>query len=155
MEQKKTQNMVVIPITDDKLEILLKKYDYSVPYITDQTMNDYIKQIGEKLSETIPSLSKKERTLLKKQEKQAEERECRTFERDSQGNVLKPRWQLISTHTARRSCITLIWLSKKYTVPQMMVVSGHKDERTFRDYVKLSLDEFAEEVAKSSCDGMF
>lgn len=155
MEQKKTQNMVVIPITDDKLEILLKKYDYSVPYITDQTMNDYIKQIGEKLSGTIPSLSKKERTLLKKQEKQAEERECRTFERDSQGNVLKPRWQLISTHTARRSGITNMFLSRKYTIPQMMSVSGHKDERTFRDYVKLSLDEFAEEVAKSSCDGMF
>ena len=48
-----------------------------------------------------------------------------------------------------------MFLSRKYTIPQMMSVSGHKDERTFRDYVKLSLDEFAEEVAKSSCDGMF
>ena len=88
-------------------------------------------------------------------EKQAEEREIRKLERDSQGNVLKPRYQLISTHSTRRGGITLMWLSKKYSVAQMMSVSGHKDERTFRDYVKLSLDEFAEEVAKSSCDGMF
>lgn len=36
-----------------------------------------------------------------------------------------------------------------------MSVSGHKDEGTFGDYVKLSLDEFAGEVTKSSCDGMF
>ena len=92
---------------------------------------------------------------MKKQEKQAEERESRTFERDSQGNVLKPRWQLISTHTARRSGTTNMFLSRKYTIPQMMSVSDHKDERTFKNYVKLSLDEFAEEVAKSSCDGMF
>ena len=73
--------------------------------------------------------------------------------------VSKPRiisrWQLISTHTARRSGITNMHLSRKYTIPQMMSVSGHKDERTFKDYVKLSLDELAEVVASSSCDGMF
>ena len=155
MEQKKTQNMVVIPITDDKLEILLRKYDYTVPSISDQKFNRTIKEIGKKLAETIPSLAKKESTLLKKQEKIAEKRKKRTFERVSQENVLKPRWQLISTHTARRSGITNMFLSRKYTIPQMMSISGHKDERTFLDYVKLSLDEFAEEVAKSSCDGMF
>ena len=43
----------------------------------------------------------------------------------------------------------------RYSTLQMTSVSGHKDERTFRDNVKLSLDEFVEEVAKSSCDGMF
>ncbi len=48
-----------------------------------------------------------------------------------------------------------MYLSKKYTVPQMMSVSGHKDERTFLDYVKLSLDEKAEELFKLSADGMF
>ena len=48
-----------------------------------------------------------------------------------------------------------MYLSGKYTVPQMMSVSGHKDQRTFQEYVKLSMDELAEVVAKSSCDGMF
>lgn len=155
MEQKKTKNMVVIPIMDDKLETLLKKYDYTVPYITDQELNRCIKEICKKLSETIPSLAFKERTLLKKQEKLSEMNGTAIFERDSLGNVLKPRWQLISTHTARRSGITNMYLSRKYTIPQMMSVSGHKDERTFKDYVKLSLDELAEVVASSSCDGMF
>lgn len=37
----------------------------------------------------------------------------------------------------------------------MMSVSGHKDERTFREYVKLDKDELAEMVVKSSEGGMF
>ena len=155
MEQQKTGNMVVIPILDDKLETLLKKYDYCMPSVTDQAFNRTIKEVGEKLSKRVASLAKKERTLLKKQEKEAEKRNQCSFERDKYGNVLKPRWQLISTHTARRSGITNMYLSGKYTVQQMMSVSGHKDQRTFLDYVKLSMDELAEVVAKSSCDGMF
>lgn len=78
-----------------------------------------------------------------------------SFERDAYGNVLKPRWQLISTHTARRRGITNMYLSGKYTIPEMMAVSGHKDQRTFLDYVKLSMDELTEMVTKSSCNGMF
>ena len=155
VEQQKTGCLVVVPIMDEKLEILLEKYDYNVPSITDQEFNRTIKEVGRKLSTTVPSLSKKERTLLKKQEKQAEERGQTSFERDSQGWVLKPRWQLISSHTCRRSCITNLYLSGKYTIPQMMSVSGHKEERTFREYVKLNMDELAETVVRSSRDGMF
>ena len=78
-----------------------------------------------------------------------------TFERDGQKNVLKPRWQLISTHTARRSAITNMYLSGKYTTPQIMSVSGHHNEDVFWEYVKLSLDEKAEQVFLFSADGMF
>lgn len=39
-----------------------------------------------------------------------------------------------------------MYKSGKYTIPVMMSVSGHKDERTFRDYVKLDKDELAEMV---------
>lgn len=155
IEQVKTGNLVVIPIMDERLEILLKKYDYNVPNITDQFFNREIKEIGRVLSNTVPSLSKKERTLLKKQERLSEERGSVEFERDSQGIVIKPRYQLISSHTCRRSCITNMYLSGKYTIPQMMSVSGHKDERTFKEYVKLDKDELAETVVRSSLDGMF
>ncbi|MDE7459848.1 MAG: site-specific integrase [Paramuribaculum sp.] len=155
MEQEKTGNMVVIPIMDDRLEVLLKAYNYNVPKIADQNINRTIKEIGRKLSKTVPSLAVKERTLLTLQEKQAEKSGRCKFERDSQGYVIKPKWQMIGTHTARRSAITNMYLSDKYTIPQIMSVSGHKDERTFKEYVKLSLDEKAEELFKSSKDGMF
>lgn len=48
-----------------------------------------------------------------------------------------------------------MYLSGKYTVQQMMSVSGQKDQRTFQDYVKLSMDELAEMVAKLRFEGMF
>ena len=34
-----------------------------------------------------------------------------------------------------------MYISRKYTNAQIMSVSGHNDDRTFMDYVKLSLDE--------------
>ena len=155
MEQEKTDNMVVIPIMDNRLETLLKSYNYNVPTIADQNINRTIKEIGRKLSKTVPSLAAKERTILTLQEKRAEQSGKCKFERDNQGNVIKSKWQMIATHTARRTGITLMYLSKKYSIPQMMSVSGHKDERTFMDYVKLSLDEKAEELFMLSADGMF
>lgn len=155
MYQKKTQNKVVIPIMDPRLETILKKYNYNVPKVTDQNMNRTIKKIGEMLSKYVPSLAVKEITNLTKQERTAELEGKVSFERNAQGEVIKPRYQMIATHTARRSGITNMYLSGKYSVQQMMSVSGHKDEKTFRDYVKLSLDEKAEELSKLSVDGMF
>ena len=37
-------------------------------------------------------------------------------------------------------------LSHRFTDLQMMHVSGHKTQKTFRDYIKLSSDEIADEI---------
>jgi hypothetical protein len=57
-----------------------------------------------------------------------------------------PRYNCVTTHTARRSGITNMYLSHKYTIVQMMHVSGHKTQKTFMDYIKLSSDEIADEI---------
>ena len=77
------------------------------------------------------------------------------YEYDEQGYPLKARWELVASHTARRSCITNMCLSHKFTVPQMMSVSIHKTETMFYKYVKLSLDEYADSVASAAVDGLF
>ena len=41
---------------------------------------------------------------------------------------------------------TKLYLSHKYTIVQMMHVSGHKTQKTFMDYIKLSSDEIADEI---------
>lgn len=98
----------------------------------------------------------KEKTLLTKKEKLSENEEKSVFERDCEGNVVKPRYDLISSHNCRRSCITNMYKFGKYSISQIMSVFGYKTERPFNEYVKLSLDERAEEVFKSSTrDGMF
>ena len=159
IKQEKTAGTVVIPIMDDRLETLLKKYDYNVPEILDQSLNRTIKDICRKLSETVPSLGKKERTVLTLKERRAEVEAKKKgevlYEYDEQGNPIRPRWELVASHTARRSCITNMYLSKKFTVPQMMSVSGHKTETMFYKYVRLSLDEYADSVASAAVDGLF
>lgn len=159
IDQEKTTAPVVIPITDDRLEALLIKYDYNVPKIWDQSLNRTIKQICKELSKSVPSLQKKERTNLTLKERNAEmnakKEGISLFEYDEQGYPLKARWELVASHTARRSCITNMYLSKKFTVQQMMSISGHRTEAMFYKYVKLSLDEFADNVASVACDGLF
>jgi len=61
-----------------------------------------------------------------------------------------PRYNSVTTLTARCSGITNIYLSHKYTIVQMMHVSGHKTQKTFMDYIKLSSEEIAEEIASMS-----
>lgn len=39
-----------------------------------------------------------------------------------------------------------MFLSHKYDIVQMMYVSGHKTQKTFMDYIKLSSDEIADEI---------
>lgn len=159
MTQDKTGGVVVIPILDERLEALLKKYDYNVPKVIDQVLNRYIKEICKRLSETVPSLQKKERTVLTLKERRAEATAKKNgvalYEYDEQGFPIRPRWELVASHTARRSCITNMYLSEKFSVKQMMCVSGHKTEAMFFKYVKLSLDEYADSVASAATDGLF
>ena len=153
--QTKTTTPVVIPILDNKLKIILEKYNYKVPEITDQVMNKYIKRIGEKLSHTVKSLGKDVKTILTKQERIAEENKRKTFRYDEDGNVIKYKWELITTHTGRRTCATNMYLSRKYTIREMMLVTGHKKVETFMAYIKLSLDEEAFKLVQSSDGEMF
>lgn len=156
LTQVKTGKSVVIPILNDKLVSLLEKYDYTVPEVVDVVFNRYIKDICKKLSESVPTLATFVPTLLTKTEREAEERGTMTFERDSKGRAIKPRYQLVMSHTARRTCITLMHLSGKYTVPQMMSVSGHTKPETFFKYLKQSGDDDANSVADAAGeDGLF
>ena len=62
--QEKTGNDVVIPILNDNLLHIAEKYGYDIPKVNDVILNRYIKQILKELSSTVPSLARKERTLL-------------------------------------------------------------------------------------------
>lgn len=157
--QKKTKSPVIIPILDDNLINLLKKYDYNVPKLYDVSVNRNIKNTLEKLSDTIPSLAKKERTMLTLSERRLEEKARKKgeepFEYDMEGVPIKARWEMVSLYTARRTFITNVYLSGKFSVEFMMKLSGHKKYDTFKKYVRLSLDEYADDIAKSADHCLF
>ena len=69
---------------------------------------------------------------------------------NDKGEAIITRALSVTTHTARHSGITNMYLSHKFTIIQMMHVSDHKPQKTFLDYIKLSSDEIADEIAVMS-----
>lgn len=144
--QQKTHTEVKIPIMNSNLKAICEKYDYNLPSVVDVILNRYIKEILRELSASVPSLAEKVPTkLTMKQKKQVEDGKL-VMEHNEKGDVMMPRYNCVTSHTARRSGITNMYLTHKYTILQMMHVSGHKTQKTFMDYIKLSSDEIADEI---------
>ena len=55
----------------------------------------------------------------------------------------RPEWELISSHTARRSAVTNLYLTGRMRVRDIMSISGHSDEKSFFRYVKVTKNEIA------------
>lgn len=146
--QKKTSNSVTIPILNKNLLEIIKKYDYNIPEISDVIINREIKLICKELSKNVPSLLKKEKTILTMKEKDKESKRKIVYEKDKNGNILKRKYDLVCTHTARRSAITNLYLSGLFDTFQLMSISGHKTEKAFKEYICLSSDEIADEIAR-------
>lgn len=127
--QQKTNTKVTIPLHPVVLEIL-EKYDYDLPEpISNQRFNEYIKEVA-KLSEIN---SMESITITKGGKLQTE---------------LHPKWELISSHTGRRSFCTNMY---KRGLPTLMImsISGHKTEKSFLKYIKVKQSEHAEMMAKA------
>ena len=98
--------------------------------------------------------------MLKKQEKIAlytnKDGGRKLFEINENGECIKPKWAMVASQTARRTCVTNMYLAKKpdgsakYTLAERMSVSGHRTESQYIKYIKCSLDEVAEMVAAAN-----
>lgn len=126
--QQKTNTKVTIPLHPVVLEILTK-YDFNLPEpISNQRFNEYIKEVV-KLS-GIDSTETITRTV---------------------GGILqnesKPKYQLVSSHTGRRSFCTNMYKRGLSTL-MIMSISGHKTEKSFLKYIKVKQEEHAEMMAK-------
>lgn len=148
LTQQKTGTEVSIPILNDNLIRIFEKYDYNLPYINNNRLNDTIKVVLEKLSETVPSLKQEMATKLTLVNQKMEGQNRVSYKRNEHGEALVPRYRLATTHTARRTGITLMYLSKMLDSHEMMSISGHKTESVFNDYIKISGIELATGIAK-------
>lgn len=102
----------------------------------------------ETLAETMPSLKHELPTKLTLDHQKKEQQSKEIYKRNSQGEALIPRYKLATTHTARRTGITLMYLEKILDTYEMMSISGHKTESVFNDYIKISGIELATNIAK-------
>jgi integrase len=124
----KTHDMNVIPISP-RLRAVLNKYeDPGVFQLTNQYFNREIKEIM-KLAGFSDLVSIPIRKGLK------------TIE------ITRPKWEMVSSHTCRRSFCTNQVLKG---VPTLLIrkISGHKTEKAFLEYIKVDEELAAEEMLK-------
>lgn len=126
--QFKTGNKVTIPL-HDVVRKIFKKYDNkSLPKISDQKFNLYIKDIAKKA---------KIKEQVEKQQTKGGEKIVQVLEK----------WQLVTSHTARRSFATNA-VKRGIPVQVVMRITGHRKESVFLKYIKLNHFEFAEIMQK-------
>ncbi|WBX68221.1 tyrosine-type recombinase/integrase [Tenacibaculum dicentrarchi] len=101
-------------------KLILEKYDYKLPLISNQKQNDYIKEILKEAGFT----HKVEYTRTKGVEQQV---------------FVEKFYERISTHTARRTFITIM-RNKGVADKTIMSISGHKDIKTFNMYHQVNND---------------
>ncbi|MFM9400962.1 site-specific integrase [Myroides odoratimimus] len=115
----KTKEVLRIPLVS-KSKVIIQSYlndeDFIKP-ISNQKMNQYLKEICKLAKiDTLITMTK--------------------YSGNKRIEVSESKYNLISTHTARRTFITLS-LEKGMRPEVVMKITGHKDYKTFNKYIKL------------------
>lgn len=126
LKQNKTGQPVVIPI-HPVVNAILEKYNGNLPKpISNQKFNDYLKEVvrladfKEAITKQITRGGKTETTI-------------------------KHKWEMVGTHTARRSFATNMYKSGIPSIT-IMAVTGHRTESAFLKYIKVTPQEHAQRM---------
>ncbi len=116
IKQRKVHKAVVIPMIDYVPDIL-KKYNYNLPKVPSYKFNERVKELGQKIK-----LTHKVEVVRKKGNNRVTE--------------INKKWEMISSHTCRRSFCTNMYLSG-FPAEELMKISGHKSPAAFMRYIKV------------------
>lgn len=114
-----------IPLNQIAL-FILKKYDFKLPLIANQKHNDYIKEVFKKAGYTnaVEKTSTRGKEVIRE---------------------VMPFYERISSHTARRTFITM--MKRKGKSDKLIAeITGHSDMKTLNQYYQVSKDEIKEAV---------
>lgn len=116
---QKTTDKIKVPLRKEALEILNKyfKKKLPLPVISNQKMNKYLKELGQ-IDELNGSY-----TILRVSGKKKEE-------------ITRPKHELLSTHTGRRTFVTLSY-QRGMKPLDIMKITGHRDYNSFIRYYRL------------------
>ncbi|MGY6522427.1 MAG: phage integrase SAM-like domain-containing protein [Mongoliitalea sp.] len=127
----KTGEKVIIPIHRTVKEIMDKykgKYPNSLPpAIANQKMNAYLKDIAKEVDSLKTGV------------------EVEGIKGGLKVNTIKQKWELVTTHTARRSFATNVYKSG-FPAISLMKITGHKTEKAFLLYIKVTPEENAQKL---------
>jgi integrase len=128
ISQKKTGGRVVIPASPRVIEIL-QRNGGCAPKVCHQQFNKTIKEVCKKAKIDTPITVTKSKGV---------------------GRVIeiKPKYELVCSHSARRSAISNLHLSG-LPLHQLMLVSGHKSLQSLQRYLRLTAEENARMLAEN------
>jgi len=125
---KKTGTKVTIPLHDYVREIYAK-YDGEISKgLSIQHFNRYIKKICQRVgldSEVVFNYTKGGKLITE----------------------TKQKWEMISSHTARRSAATNMYQTGRMKTYEIMSLTGHSTEKSFFRYIKTSTEDKAKQIA--------
>jgi integrase len=127
IKTEKTGELVIIPLHRYILNIM-KKHDGFPQYaISNQKMNEYLKELGQ-------MIGLDEKILI-------------SFTKGGvKQTVVFKKYELITVHTARRSFATNAYLMDIPSI-SIMKITGHKTEKAFLKYIKITQEENAMKLA--------
>jgi integrase len=125
-KQEKSEHWVVIPLQKEAKMIFSKQFKEKILKLTNPEFNRHIKTIGKLsgLYETIKFSYKRGNKTIQ---------------------IIKPKYDWITTHTARRSFCTNEFLAGT-PVKLIMKISGHKNEKDFYKYIRVTPEEAAQKI---------
>ncbi|ULB33916.1 tyrosine-type recombinase/integrase [Proteiniphilum propionicum] len=127
IQTQKTGKTIYAPVTP-RVKRIFKKYDYKLPKpISNQKYNQFIKDIAKMAGITAP-VTRTHTTAGKLT------------------TTTLPKYELVTSHTARRSFATNAYIADVPTL-DIMKVTGHKTEVAFLKYIRISAEESAKKMS--------
>ena len=117
MRQTKTGDFVSIPLTVETLQIVRDLIDGKIHSISNQRMNSYVKELCQKAGIDEPF-------------------DVDRFVGNEKTTLTVPKYELVSTHTGRRTFATSL-LEKGVPAEVVMRFTGHRDYKSFSKYVNV------------------
>ncbi|WP_294613146.1 site-specific integrase [uncultured Bacteroides sp.] len=115
-------------------------------------MHDYVKEIYAKYGGVIPCklCIQYVNKYLKVIMKEIGLNDLVTYSFTKGGKLItvtRQKWELISSHTARRSAATNMYLTGRMTTLEIMRLTGHRTEQNFFRYIRLTNDDTARSIS--------
>ena len=125
IRQKKTGSKVSVPVSSE-LKSILERYDYQLPHLEDQVLNRYMKDICKLagLDDIV---------------------EVQTTKGGKAVKEFKQKWELVHSHTARRTGATLMYLAGM-DYYDIMRITGHTSPTMLKKYIKADSIEVADKI---------
>ncbi|QNH60994.1 site-specific integrase [Hymenobacter sediminicola] len=125
---QKTRETVTIPLQARALPIVGRMIAGEIRAVSNQKLNDYLKELGERAGITDPV-------------------EVIRYRGGNRESTTLPKWQKLGCHTGRRTFVTLS-LERGLRPELVMKITGHRDWKSFKRYVNITEQTVEREFAR-------